>query len=230
MWLKFTGISIYASFNTGHRVTSLATPLTARLNPSLANFEDAFVFVSGGYNSQNFRQVLTSVEYYSIREDLWTSAPDMINARFGHSTCALGNVLYTFGGANREIDELAHLEQLTNPTQPGSSWLQVTLITGVRPRQHCFLSPINHREILILAGTGELVYFNDACIFDTVTGESAQTTLHLHGLASLKNQNNQCSIAPSSPNTIVALCETASMRIELVAYTKGELSPRVIGG
>ena len=68
-----------------------AQPLTERSEPSLAVFDQAFIFAIAGF-------YLNSVDIYSIAGDFWFEGPPLAIDRRHHSSCSLGDNLYTFGG------------------------------------------------------------------------------------------------------------------------------------
>ena len=71
--------------------------LTTRMVPTLANFADEFVFVSGGQDPA-YENVLASVQKYDVANDKWTQAPDLSRPRVGHASCTLNDKLYVFCG------------------------------------------------------------------------------------------------------------------------------------
>ena len=79
-------------------VEEKATPTTGRDRPSLVNFKNRFIFVSGGTNPQNWDQYYRSVEYYDIATDTWSAAAPLNKSRSYHSSCSLGDFIYVFCG------------------------------------------------------------------------------------------------------------------------------------
>ena len=88
-----------------------ACPPTARLYPSLVNFADEVIFVSGGSTLKIYEWYET-VDRYSIKEDKWSTAPNLNHARNGHSSCVLGDTIFTFCGYNGDSDFLSSIESL----------------------------------------------------------------------------------------------------------------------
>lgn len=67
---------------------------------TLANFKDKAIFVTGGLYGKS----LATVEFYLIDSDLWSlSAPDLNIRRHNHSSCALQDKIYVFGGYNTSM-------------------------------------------------------------------------------------------------------------------------------
>ena len=87
-----------------------ANLLTARQVPSLTNFADRHIFVSGGQDPK-WESFLSSVHRYDIQNDSWSRAPALSRPRVGHSSCALNDMIYVFCGGvvnpddNDEIGE-----------------------------------------------------------------------------------------------------------------------------
>ena len=58
--------------------------------------EPQFVFISGGKSQSNL--ALNDVERYDSIRDHWESLPSLNEARYDHSSCTLGKILYVLGG------------------------------------------------------------------------------------------------------------------------------------
>ena len=71
--------------------------LCARMVPTLANFADEFVFVSGGQDPA-YQNVLDTVNRYDVANDKWSQSPAMTKPRVGHASCSLDDKLYVFCG------------------------------------------------------------------------------------------------------------------------------------
>ena len=80
-----------------------AYPFTIRISAAIANFKDSHIFVSGGETEIRGR-TLKSVEYYSIKADSWSTAPNMNTKRDSHSSCSLGDFVYVSCGSNGNRD------------------------------------------------------------------------------------------------------------------------------
>ena len=101
----FTVYTNIAQSNGDAAITAriLAEPLTPRERPSLVNFADQCIFISGGRGLSDFsrRNDLYNVEKYDIKRNTWSKAPDLCIARMNHSSCVLDDTLiYTFCGYN----------------------------------------------------------------------------------------------------------------------------------
>lgn len=87
----------YRLDSTAHRgserfsVRQLAAPPTRRYGAGMASYDSKWIFITGGYG-QN------SVDLYDVRGDEWVGAPAMNEARFEHSCCTVGSVIFVFGG------------------------------------------------------------------------------------------------------------------------------------
>ena len=77
----------------------MADAVTNRVNPSLANLDDKYVFILGG----TFRTVSTT-DYYNVDQDSWTEGPKMTAPRYDLSSCILAGILYAFNGATPNYD------------------------------------------------------------------------------------------------------------------------------
>ena len=88
--------------NTGLKPLTkiMAKPLRPRIGPSLVNFANKFLFVSGG-RIKHGEEESKSVDFYNIQKNTWSPAPAMNVARSSHSSCVLGEQIFAFCGANR---------------------------------------------------------------------------------------------------------------------------------
>ena len=59
------------------------------------NFRNTHLFLIGG--GSNYRDK-KRVDFYSINEDKWSTAPSLNSKRDNHASCALGSIIYVFGG------------------------------------------------------------------------------------------------------------------------------------
>ena len=73
-----------------------AEPLCQRGCPSLANFKDQHLLVSGGMSNEY--KCLQTMDIYDIKNDRWTTGPAMQTPRIQHSSCVLSNFVYVFFG------------------------------------------------------------------------------------------------------------------------------------
>ena len=65
---------------------------------SLTNFNDKFLFLSGGCSGG---EIYDRVEMYDISANKWTQAPKLNTARYWHSACCVDNSsIYVFFGMN----------------------------------------------------------------------------------------------------------------------------------
>ena len=61
----------------------------------IASLNDQQIFLTGGSGNGH---TYTSVFCYSVKNDKWTNVMSMNKRRYGHSSCALGDFLYVYGG------------------------------------------------------------------------------------------------------------------------------------
>ena len=80
----------------------MAATLQGRCLPSLVNFNDEFIFVSGGEKVSDLSIVYKTVDAYNINKDTWSVATSMCMPRIRHSKCALSSHIYVFCGYNSE--------------------------------------------------------------------------------------------------------------------------------
>ena len=62
---------------------------------------DTYIFVIGGMGYD-------TVEMFSICSNSWLSAPSLNTDRYDHSSCALGDIVYTFGGHSIQKNQLLY--------------------------------------------------------------------------------------------------------------------------
>lgn len=102
-------------------------------------------------------QIEGTVDQYFIDSDIWTDDTPLLNvARQGHSSCALGENIYVFGGVGEGNVDLNSIERLNLNVANllnddfQSQW---TLIqTTLQPQLLSLIYPINKRDILVLGG------------------------------------------------------------------------------
>ena len=112
-------ISVFKYVNTSQFKSKLATSKQQRCSFSIANYNDEFVYITGGevdaQNSTSFvnsscwstpnrsfterRIIINSVLKFSLKKKTFTEdVPAMINARYDHGSAVAGHKLYVFGG------------------------------------------------------------------------------------------------------------------------------------
>ena len=70
-----------------------ASPMIERGNScGISTYAEEYIFVSGGSGS------IKTAEYYSVKNNNWTKAPEMNDRRWYHSQCTLDDYLYVFFG------------------------------------------------------------------------------------------------------------------------------------
>ena len=146
-----------------------ASPLTPRDSPTLTNYANRYVFVIGGQNLKNF-ETDSSTEFYSCKDNKWRRAPALNQPRIFHSTCALGDMLYTFAGRvdkKKYHDTMERLNAKECVNRRESAWQLIALQT-LPPRKDTAVAAISHNEIVILGGYNS-DYLGDGYIFNTYT-------------------------------------------------------------
>ena len=97
----------YTQLNTPFLITNnKANPLSGRNGPALASFRDNFIFCVGGTTVPGY-QFDGATSMYNIEKDEWIAGPTMAVARYYHSCCTLGKMLYAIGGST-------HLENVSS--------------------------------------------------------------------------------------------------------------------
>ena len=98
----------------------VATPLTNRENPALANLDDRFVFILGG----TFRTKSTT-DFYHIAHDVWTKGPLMTTPRYNLSACILAGFLYAFNGATPRYDSIESINAQSLVNGQVAEWKRI---------------------------------------------------------------------------------------------------------
>ena len=121
----------YTCMITGHiKQTARASLLVERSLPSLANFEDKHIFVTGGCkpNSKgSAAQLYNSVERYDMEQDAFSWCPSMNVRRTKHSSCTLYKKLYVFCGWTQEglTDSIEQLDAKALTRGKQVHWVQI---------------------------------------------------------------------------------------------------------
>ena len=93
---------------------SLMKPnFTKRCAPSLVNFDDELIFITGGYIIDE-EQSSARAFCYKISTDEWREAPAMNERRWNHSSCVLGNALYVCCGLGLNDFKCSSIERLVD--------------------------------------------------------------------------------------------------------------------
>ena len=66
--------------------------------------------MTGGIDSIS---VQTKTQIYSVAKNCWQTGPDLVQARFSHSSCCLGDKIYVFGG-NQPIGKFLNTIEILN--------------------------------------------------------------------------------------------------------------------
>ena len=141
------------------RAKSLARPPLARGRPSLVNFDDRYIFVSGGRNLSDTRDFLKSLDRYDVTLDKWGETkkqPTLKIGRMSHSSCALGDFVYVLAGynlKNKVLDSMEKMNARTLIEGTRTQWIEVKLKIGMLPaRLDPIFCQIGDTELLVLGG------------------------------------------------------------------------------
>ena len=98
---------------------------TARQAFTLCNFHGLFIYAIGGLIQQPGEVIdsqgnrgkeetlfLTNVDRYDIRENKWSPAPPLREARYNLSSCTLGGMIYAICGISQTNGHLNTIERL----------------------------------------------------------------------------------------------------------------------
>ena len=136
----------------------------------MANFSDEFIFVSCGLtaavktNTEDDQQLLSSeVDIYDINKHQWIQGTNLNIARIYHSSCCLGDFVYSFGGCDSEGTFLNNFERLNarkalenskiHNIDRSYNWELAEMgCETFEARANCIASPINDREIILFGG------------------------------------------------------------------------------
>ena len=171
-----TGWVLYSSLES-EKISKITkkSPRLAREWLSLVNFKDEFVLATGGHSLMP----RSSVEAYSVTDDIWSEAPSLNRKRCSHSSCALDSRVYVFGGQalNKGKDwvNLNSIEWLDAARWFEGHQTQWFLIRPakalIKARATSLFCAISSSELLIMGGyedNGELI--RDFIMFDTTSG------------------------------------------------------------
>ena len=79
---------------------------------SLANFDDKFIFVSGGFD-RDYDFVVNKTYRYDIENDFWKQTISMSRPRYAHSSLIVGDCFYLIGGNDEYGSLCSNIEWLT---------------------------------------------------------------------------------------------------------------------
>lgn len=221
-----------------------ANLLNARQVPSLANFADEFIFVSGGQDPK-WESFLSSVHKYDIQNDSWSRAPALSKPRVGHASCTLNDMIYVFCGGvvnpddNDDIGEpnpdnsieFLNARALINGTAQ-VTWQLVQLAEpNSSPLSARFLpvvAPLNSTEIVILGGDSSIeganLLLGDMLIFDIESGTIRNIPINndsSENNSELKFQSSSNISVSTKVDEIAALVMDSHGKLHLLSYTKG---------
>ena len=104
----------YSQLHVGHvKVEELAQPSLPRNAPSLANYNDEKIFVTGGSIPNKYSKIHKECAMYDIKEGKWyNEMPTLLIGRSNHSSCCLGKYLYVCGGYSKNRSFMLDIEFL----------------------------------------------------------------------------------------------------------------------
>ena len=79
------------------KIIDKAKLISNRCMPSLTNFKNEYVYVSGGMNPES-KYIMASVDRYEISTNTWSKTQPMTKPRSCHSSCALNDFIFVFCG------------------------------------------------------------------------------------------------------------------------------------
>ena len=116
--------------------------------------EPKFIFFSGGLNDCG--DSLRSVERYDCTYDRWDILSELNVARYSHSSCILGMMVYVLAGLDESDLKINSIEKLANIEGPVPSamspWQLIQPNESFQPRSNSVSCSWNEREIVILGG------------------------------------------------------------------------------
>ena len=132
-----------------YAVTRLPDALTSRNWPSLVHYK-ANIFVIGGWR-------LKSMDRFSIEGNTWSTAPPMNQERDRHSSCVLGDKIYSFGGedSNGYLSSIEGIDCGAVVGGESAQWETLQLANDshtIQPRTGAIMTPIGTSHILIAGG------------------------------------------------------------------------------
>ena len=92
---------------------------------SFVNFKNKFLFVIGGctvYMQGGQEESMTSVEIYNLNRDSWAEGPSLNIARDSHTSCILGDRIYTFFGKSTQSHEVLSTIEFLNVDAMEEGW------------------------------------------------------------------------------------------------------------
>ena len=93
------------------------------------------------------------VEFYDVSKQAWSGAPSLNKARINHSSCVIGDMIYTFYGnsdpSNMDRPETS-IERLNTKTL--NRWETIMEETQLSERIRPLLAPFSNSEIYLLGG------------------------------------------------------------------------------
>ena len=157
-----------------------------RHHSSLVSVADRFIFFIGG-GLDSLSPYVIHVEYFDTKTETFHLAPWLNTPRSGHSSCTLGNTIYTFCGQNKDghlssverlrvhpkrIRSSNEIEQLIFPAGTASAAWELVELVGddFAARAHVLAAPLNGNKIAILGGMSSFnSYLGNGYLFDTVS-------------------------------------------------------------
>ncbi|KAK7284429.1 hypothetical protein RJT34_19175 [Clitoria ternatea] len=144
---------------------------------TLVGDERLVIFGGSGEGHANY---LNDLHILDLRTMTWSSPElkgDLPVPRDSHSTLAIGNKLFVYGGdSGEQYHGNVHMLDMATMT-----WSRLT-IQGSSPEVRAGHAAVNiGTKVYIIGGVGDKRYYNDVWIFDMCTCSWTQLDLQLHG-------------------------------------------------
>ena len=118
----------------------------------MANFCDQLIFMIGG-QPRGKSEPCSEVFFYRVKTNAWISAPALNYARWGHSSCFLGDSLFVYGDSlpNIPIERLSNVSGSLGSSPDESRWEAIQL-NSLRDATYVLMVPQIHSETILILG------------------------------------------------------------------------------
>ena len=129
--------------------------------------------MTGGSDKES-QKAMVSCQRYDIQKDQWYHVADLNKARRDHSSCALGDFVYVFGGPGSK-QVLEWLDAKADLEGESVQWQKVELpetiyqprLAHLQERWFTLMVPFSENSILIIGGYSKVGPLNDVWLFNT---------------------------------------------------------------
>ena len=234
-WTNYPRFVQYTLHKSGRGAKARADPPTPRFSPSLVNYHDLYIFVSGGENPRKNTEKLTSVDRYDIANDRWSpsgAVPPLNQKRHSHSSCTLGDFIYVCCGYDgslflSSIERLnvkaLHASRLAVPQDWAFLCLKQPLDSETfKGRRNTLFAPISDKDLIILGGMGKLGRMGSGYIVD-IELMSMERVFDDMGFR-FGTESNQCQpiTLTQQVQQIAGLVTDQNNSMHLIAYKRGQ--------